>query len=538
MPIPLSAALLFLAQDPAGARPEPPRLVVLLAIDQLVPEQLARLGSRLEGGLGRFLREGTVFWEATVDYANTETAPGHATFATGCYPARHGIVANVFDERSSGERVYAVADPGAHPVTSEGVRADVPGVSPLHLRAGALGDLLRAANAASKTVAVAGKDRSAVLLGGRKPALALWWDGRAGGFVSSSAYVERLPEFVPVWNAAWLDRASGWLWEVSPDQDGKPLGTAPDDRAGESSRLGRTLPRRLPEDPGALAAAVFSTPLIDYFTLEIATLALGALELGKDDATDVLGISLSGCDVVGHGHGPTSVEVTDLLLRADRELGTFFSHLDQEVGQGRWIACLSSDHGVLELPEALAERGIGARRVGSDEVGEMRRAVEEGLATLAPAGGELGLRYAELGFVFDEAAARRAGLEPAEVRTRIAEAAESAPWVAAAYTLEEILAPEPADPWLVLYARCQCPDRGPDVVLRAEPWLLVELGEGTSHGSPYPYDRRVPLAFLGPGFPAEGRFDAASPTDAVPTLLQALGVPLPRALDGKALAMQ
>ncbi len=543
MPLPFHWILSLLATQ-GSAVPHaslPPRLVVLLAVDQLIPEQLQRLAPWLEGGLGRFLREGTFYWRATVDYANTETAPGHATLATGRHPCDHGIVANVFFDRSSGKNVYAVADPEAHPVTSRGLDEKSPGASARNLRASTLGDYLRDANGASRTVAVAGKDRSAILLGGKHADLALWWDERAGGFATSSAYGERLPGCGASWNATWLERARGWTWEPEFTGDMTPAGTAPDDRPGESTRLGRAFPHQLPADERTLPLAVLFSPLVDLFTLEVAGAALDELELGRDDATDLLAISLSACDAVGHAHGPDSVEVTDVLLRADRELGRLFAHLDERVGRERWIACLSADHGVLDLPEALAERGVGARRVKGEEVAAMREQVEEALSSLHPAEVDLELRYSELGFSFDEEAARKASLEPRDVRATIAEAAEEAGWVAGAYTLEEILASNaggPVDPWLQLYARCQCPDRGPDVVLRPHPWLLVDAASGTSHGSPYPYDRRVPLAFLGPPFRAQQRFDAASPTDAVPTLLQVLGLPLPEGLDGHALASE
>jgi hypothetical protein len=210
--------------------------------------------------------------------------------------------------------------------------------------------------------------------------------------------------------------------------------------------------------------------------------------------------------------------------------------LDDKVGKGRWIACLSADHGVLDLPEMLQQHEVGARRVKGEEVSAMRKSVEEALEASYPGHPDLGVKYAFLGFTFDEAKATAAGITPAELRRAIAEGAKEARWVEDAYTLEQLLGTDTAsDPWLALYRRSQRPERGADVVLRPEPWLLFDFPEGTSHGSPYPYDRRVPLAFLGAKVKPQQRFDSASPTDAVPTLLGLLGIQAPADLDGRVL---
>lgn len=529
------AALLLLAQQ---TKPAPaPRLVVLLSVDQMIPEQLQRLEPHFTGGFGRFLREGAVFWRATVDYAGTETGPGHATLATGRYPKKHGIVGNMLPDRARGALIYCVGDLEAKGVSSRGVEEQGRSSSPVNLFGPALGDLLEQQVSGSKCVSIAGKDRSAVLMGGQRPDAALWWHGTAGGFSSSTYYGTELVDFARVWNKLWLDRARGWVWENKLPAQIERLGTSADDVPGESSRGGRVLPRKLPDEEAALALQIPGTPLADHFALELATLAVDTLRLGADDATDLLAVGLSACDYAGHGHGPYSVEVTDLLLRDDRELGRLFAHLDAEIGQGRWLAVLSADHGVLELPEGLQKELVGARRVAAAEVDELKLVVQDALASAFEEGLDVGLRYAELGFSFDEAKARALGIEPAVLRETIAEAARGVAWIEDAYTKEELDA-DGGDPWLVLYQRSQHPERGHDVALRPEPWLLFDFPEGTSHGSPYPYDRRVPLAFLGAGIRAQRRFDAASPTDVVPTVLARLGLALPADLDGRVLALE
>jgi len=236
---------------------------------------------------------------------------------------------------------------------------------------------------------------------------------------------------------------------------------------------------------------------------------------------------------VGHAFGPYSWEVTDVVLRADDALGELFDILDVRVGAGNWVASLTSDHGVLDLPEHLAARGVGARRIPAAELGAMQRAVRE--AVELEFGSDVRATYNGKGFVLDEAALRAGGHDPAQVRMTVALAADEAPCVAAAYTLEQLAGEGETDGWLDLYRAGFRPERSVDVALRFVPWTLRGSGRGTSHGSPYPYDRRIPLAFLGPGFPAVRKYVSASSTDAVPTLLTALGLEVPDELDGRAL---
>ncbi len=536
----LPLLLLSLGLGPLPLSQESPRLVVMVAVDQLIPEQLDRLSGELDGGLGRFWNSGTVFRSATLDYAHTETGPGHATYATGCLPRTHGIVANTFHDRAQGRAVYCVGDGLVSPVTSNG---PAPGtsVSPRNLLVPTLGDLLRQVYPTAKVFAISGKDRAAVTMGGRAAHSAVWWDRGVGGFASSTHYGDRLPDFVVAWNRGWARVANGWRWEPGFEGDPARWGTAPDERPGETPRAGRTTfpyvleaRGRTSDDLGRqLAGGVFSTPLLDRFTAELAGLAVEALDLGADGVPDLLAVSFSACDIVGHAFGPYSWEVTDLVLRTDDALGELFDLLDERVGAGAWVASLSADHGVLELPELLRPRGVGARRIPSSELGAMQRAVRE--AVELEFGSDVRVTYDGKGFVLDEAALLGAGHDPSQVRATVALVASEASCVAAAYTLEQLAGEGASDGWLGLYRDGFRPERSQDVVLRFPPWSLRGMGRGTSHGSPYSYDRRIPLAFLGPGFSASRKYVRASSTDAVPTLLKALGLDVPDGLDGRVL---
>lgn len=539
------------AQNPPPAETQPePKLVVLVVVDQLIPEQLDRLQPLLTGGLGRFWREGRTWPQARLPYARTETGPGHATLSTGCLPSTHGVVGNTFFNRATSKTAYCVGDGTTQAVLSSGEAREGSSVSPRRLRATTLAEALLAAHQGSQVLSISMKDRSAVCLAGPAPSIALWWDRTAGGFMSSTHYGDELPAFANTWNQTWRSQSEGYKWEWSWQQDLSQYGTALDDRLGETpfESCGVTFPYVLSRvDEGAddesranqiksIASSVLRFPLGDEFCIQLARAGLRTLGLGRGDGVDLLAVSLSGCDVLGHCAGPYSCEVTDIILRADRGLGQLLDDLDEQVGEGRWLGALTSDHGIMELPEWLQARGIGARRITKVEhaafVALMTRHLDDTFGhklTLLASGGGFGLDSAQL---------QELNLDPRVVRRAIADEAVKSHFVAAAYTLEQLLGTDPVtapgeQAWLSSVQASTFPGRNPDVYLRLEPWVVVGIGKGTSHGSPYPYDQRLPLAFLGAPFPAGRDGSPASSMDVVPTLLRVLGIPQPKPMDGR-----
>ncbi len=545
-----SPARTWQAVEPAPQDERGVRLIVLIAIDQLVPEELERLAPAFRGGLGRFLEEGLVFAQAAHEHGVTETAPGHATLGTGCHPFRHGIVANDWRSRSSGEGWYCFADPAAAPLRAGGPGALAGdggyGRSPANLRRPALAEMVAAADPRSKSCSIAGKDRAAIGLGGRS-SWCLWWDQAHGGFESSSVYGSELPAWVREWNSTWVERlmdgpfGAGWSDDLA--RAAGPPGEVADERAGEGGRV-FPYPLELPSDPPSerdlrrMARFVYESPANDAFVVDLAAEAVRALELGADEHPDVLTISLSSNDVVGHECGPASREITDLLLRADEELGTLFELLDQRAGKGRWIAALSADHGVLPLPEQLAARGLASRRLSGWDVAHAVSPIQHALEKRW--GDSLGFSFDAHGVHVSPEAVAAAGLELYGVRAEIAAALQRVSWIERALTLEDLeralAKPEAADELALLSARSFDPDRSPDVTVVCKPWLLAGMRSGTSHGTPHPYDRRVPLCFLGAGFEAGRREERAATVDVAPTLLDRAGVPVPEGLDGAVLA--
>ncbi|MEO6708380.1 MAG: alkaline phosphatase family protein, partial [Planctomycetota bacterium] len=480
----------------------------------------------------------------------TETGPGHATYGTGMNPLHHGIVGNdwVLPEEKSAS--YCVSDPDARLVSAEGPTSQE-SMSPRNIRSPGLIDRLKLQDPQSKGFSVSSKDRAAIGMSGQHPELALWWDRSGRGFVSSTWYAPTLPAWVVEFDAQWLASfrsawSGGWKALEVPSFEGTD--TAPDDSPGELAYHGQhEFPYPAPpmsaepdaKSLGEIAMVVYGSPAGDQFVCELARRAVVALELGKDEHVDVLCLSLSSCDTVGHSFGPRSREVTDVLLRADRQLELLFADLDRLVGAGRWIASLSADHGVMDLPEALVQRGIGAERVSGKLVSASVKAMRKKLA--AEFGDDFFLTYDYRGVRFSWTKIQAAGKKLAEVRAFAAKALqeESADWLEHAWTLDELervaRRGEAATGWLRSSANSFDEERTPDVMLQQKPWKLLSMGAGTTHGTPYPYDTRIPLAFYGPGFAARESFEPASSVDALPTLMAALGLVVPEGLDGRAL---
>jgi predicted AlkP superfamily pyrophosphatase or phosphodiesterase len=355
----LVSPFVWWALPKTAAQVRKPRLVILLAIDQMRADYFTRFGARFTGGLKRLHAEGRVFTNADLNYARTETAPGHATLATGAYPRRHGIPANEWFDRQAQQTVYCVADKTAGSVEGAGG-----GASPKHLTVKAVGDWLKAASPASKVIAAAGKDRAAVLLGGQRPDLAFWYEAKTGLMVTSDYYTRQAPDWVKAFNAAdWTTRNTPAAWtKLLPESEY----SGPDDFRGE--RLWGPS-RKFPHPFLRKTENQRTSPYYDMLVLDFALAAIRAEKLGQDDAPDLLCVGLSATDYVGHHYGPDSHEMQDHLLRLDRALGDFLTQVEKLAGAGNVLLVLSADHGVRPNPEYLTEfKAAPARRISHDAI--------------------------------------------------------------------------------------------------------------------------------------------------------------------------
>lgn len=536
-PCPGFWVLLALTAAPWASLNAQPRLAVVIVVDQMPADFVDRFAGDYGGGLQRLREEGAIYLNARHDHAVTVTAAGHATIATGTFPSRHGIVGNEFWDRLAGEIVEAVRDPDSRLVGAEGRY----GWSPVRLQRSAVGDWLKARSPASKVYGVSFKDRSAIFLSGLGSDGAYWYDERTGRFVTSSYYRDSLPGWVDAFNAAAPVEAffgSTWTTLLPDDRYGR-VETAPGD--GEQRHRYSEFPHRLGDPEQRPDRRYYSsfrrTPFADQVMLEFARALIDNEDLGAGATPDLLLLGLAAADYIGHRYGPWSDEVHDHFVRLDRYLGELFAELDDRLGRDNYLVVLSSDHGVMPVPERLAEIGVDAARIHPSQLLEyvepvVSRALERGLISTLPT-----LRY-EYGVVFDFGDAEVTDDQRERLARLVADELERHSSVEDVFTYSELLRGAPGNsPQLGGFQRSFHPDRSPDVVLlMRENHLLTDEHAGTSHGSPRDYDSLVPLIFWGPGIRAARHPEAVRTVDVAPTLASLLGLTMPDDLDGTNLA--
>lgn len=491
-----------------------PRLVVMLVIDQLREPYLERFGPAFTGGLRRLLDQGRFYTRATHDHSATETAVGHASLATGVYPMRHGIVGNEWSERTDKgwASVSNVYDPNESVVGFPALR----GASPRRQLAPSIADWVAAADPRAIVASVSGKDRGAIRPAGLARGNVFWFDTLAARFVTSTYYRRDYPEWAETFTRTVMPRfARDSVWESHTPASAFPLVTE-DSEPWERDGVHTTFPHRFvdEEKPGRFWQWFLFSPKLDLATLEYAKAMTDGLSLGRDDVTDFLNVSLSATDLIGHTYGPLSREQLDNLLSVDRALGDFFTFLDARVGKGEWVVALSADHGSLLAPETLPQPGespAGRRATAAD--------------------------YAGLRMAFDSAA--HGANDPANA-ARVARLLKTLPFVANAIPYTELAAAAPTDSFALLSRRSYYPGRAAGFFGRygvdtrfVEGWLPME--RGTSHGTPYWFDRHVPMIFMGPGVVPGRDSTRVATVDFAPTLARMASIRVPEGLDGRVL---
>lgn len=520
----LAATALGCASLP-GRGPEAvaePRLVLVLVVDQLRRD---RLDERLPDGLGRLVREGRSFPFSTFLHSRTATCPGHATISTGRHPRSSGIAGNTFIDRETWKVVYCVED--------EADDAAVFGMdekrSPRSLRVNALGDWLHEAYPDGRVFAVAGKDRAAIAMGGQQPDGVYWIDWDSGRPTTSRYYVEALPAWLEAWQPGELPPR----W-THPERPGVRI----DDYPAEADWFSRTSPHPMDEPK-----QVRATPYADRMVLELATALVDAEGLGTDRTPDLLAVGLSATDLVGHVYGPWSQEAADALLQLDRDLAAFLAHLESIVGPGGLLVALTADHGVLPLPEWEQEQARSACPIpgGRIDSGELRDALEDHLSgQLGPAPDGGWFVHAGFHLAVPPETTQRAGIPRSRILHEISEFLGQHPIVERVWTREQVLeggGDGPSD-FRALYANSLPEGRGGDLIVQPRrDCLLNSRPYGTSHGSPYAYDREVPLVFWGAGVDVGIALEPAGPVDLAPTLARSLGIEIPEDVEGRALRL-
>ena len=519
--VPLRAAAPQAASGAAAIRK--PRLIIMLVIDQFRYDYLLRFRPEFVPGGFNLLLGGANFVDCRYDYATTATCPGHAALATGAYGNLNGIIGNSWYVPSLGREVYCVADPNVQLVGA----ASGTGMSPHNLTASTFGDELRLASGMkSRVVAISWKDRAAIMMGGHLPSAVYWADPRTAHFITSTYYTNALPGWVKDFNAA--DPAKqycGEPWRALPETPGvggqllHPAATSPGEPC-PSLKFSEHLP---------------STPFANQLELNFAAAAIRSDHLGQGPATDLLAISLSANDYIGHGYGPYSPEVADATLRTDRYLAAFFKQVDQLVGLDNVWITLSADHGVAPTPAFIEQHHLGPGRLDPKSV---RAAVEAALVK-AFGPGDWVANAGEFYLDLSHPALESHHIRISRAQTLAAQAAMSVPTVRAAFTRTQFLTGLlPHTPLARKAANSYNPKRSGDVFLIPAPFAVV-TGKmtGTNHGTPWNYDAQVPLVFWGRAFRAGTYATPVQPIDLASTLAAALGVTQPSAAQSRPLSL-
>ncbi len=523
-----------------------PKLIIVMIVDQMRGDYLERYRRHFQFGLHRLQSEGVIFQQAYHAHAFTGTAPGHATLSTGMHPATHGVMENSFYDRDGGAKSYAINDS-----ETKILGTDAPGVSPKVLLAPTLGDLVQTRFPASRVYAVALKDRASVLMGGKKATGAYWYNSQ-GSFVTSDYYTEEYPQWVLNFNTdtTYLSEIyqEGWQQSKEPSQYTRSRQDAFPQEAiqwgfSKNHVWGTTFPHRFDNltAPKQYLKPIFfnliwRTPFADEMTLRFTRRLVEHERLGQGNATDLLFVGLSACDALGHGFGPRSREMEDYFIKLDEYLGNFLDFLDTTIGRDGYLLSLSSDHGVMPMPEELRQQGRPAVRVVTEEFQEevknVGRAWADSLET-----SEQPFKHIDFeGVVLNDELLSQA--HPNKTREVLAKKLKSLDFIAETYTWDELKAGQARGdkPYFDRYQKTFFAPRSQDILFQYKPNYLVAMGEtGTSHGSPYPYDSHVPLIFWSDKMEAKIVSDTVYTVDLTPTLLDLLSIPVERTFDGRSL---
>ena len=489
--------MLLLAACLLAAAPKRPRLVVAIVIDQFRYDYLEHYRAEFRGGLRRMLSWGAVFSNANYIAFPTVTSVGHSTFLSGAMPSVSGIVGNDWYDREEHRQVPSVSDRGVAMLGAAGE-----GASPHRLLVSTVGDELKMAGG-SHVIAVSLKDRSAILMAGHAADAAYWFDPASGNFVTSSYYRKALPPWVEEFDAGHpVARFRGRTW------------------------LGHTLPH----DAG-LSDAVEASPFGNELLEEFAERALAAERLGTRDIPDLLAISFSSNDFVGHQSGPFSPEERAVTLETDRVLEKLLNAIDRQVGLDNTLIVLTGDHGVApSAAQDAAHRMPG----GNIPVDAVRKAVQAALARAYGPGDWID-GSSDLGLYLNQDLIARKKLDPAAVCRAAAAAAFGVPHIFRVYTRDQLAAGAVTGDALSrrvengFHLR-----RSADLEFIPDPYWMISTA-AAMHGSPFSYDSHVPVIFMGPGIKA-GRYDESiTVNDVAPTLAAILEVETPSGSVGRVL---
>lgn len=508
-----------------------PKLVVGIVIDQLRPDYLYRFASKFsDGGFNRLIAGGFYNKNTHYNYIPTYTGPGHASVFSGTTPAVHGIVGNSWYNRQLERSEYCAEDTTVRAVGSDSGWGKISAKNMLSTN---ISDELKLATGGQgKVVGVAVKDRGAAFPAGHMANGAYWFDKDEGTFITSTYYATELPAWMEAFNSRQLPQQymdSTWNPLLPLEQyEGS------DESAYEYVFKGKETPT-FPYDLAALKEAnkgynLFTyTPFANSVVTELAKAAVEGEEMGKDTIPDLLAVSYSSTDILGHSFGPRSVEIQDMYLRLDGDIEDLLSYLDETVGAGGYVVFLTADHAAAEVPQYLIDQQVPAGYFNFDEV-----AAKAAVFLKEAYGVEDLLEYATNQQIYlDHEVIANSKLELAEVQQRLAAYLRDVDAVASVFTARQLQEEGYTEGVSQLLQKGYYYKRSGDVMVVLDPAWIDFAPYGTTHGSGYNYDTHVPLIWYGRGIPAGTSYKRQQITDIAPTLSFLLNIGLPNGATGE-----
>ena len=512
---------------------ERPKLVVGIVVDQMRWDYLYRYQKRYtDGGFKRLLGEGFSCENTMIPYVPSVTAIGHTCIYTGSVPSIHGIAGNNFVK--DGKKVYCTDDDSVKPV---GTTSEAALMSPRNLWVSTIGDEMKiASNGRAKVVGVALKDRASILPAGHNPNGAFWFDDQTGCFITSSYYMDRLPKWVEAFNGKRLpEQYLSQKWNTLYPKNTYTESTTDENEYENGIRDGvkATLPLNLPELYKKYGYGIIrNTPFGNSLTLDMAKAAIDGEQLGADDETDLLAVSCSSTDYIGHQVGTHAIETEDTYLRLDKAIADFLSYLDSKVGKGNYLVFLSADHGAMNNAAFLQDRRIPA---GSWDASATAKKLNHVLAKEYPEAGDIVKTVMNYQVFFNRDVIKSKQLDFDNIKQTVVNVLKEDPSVLYACDMAKASTesiPEEVKSRIINgYNR----ERSGDVVIILKPNFYAHGMKGTDHGAWNSYDTHIPLVFMGWGIKHGATTKQTFMTDIAPTIAAMLHVQAPNGCVGKAI---
>lgn len=521
------------AQQSNAAAIERPKLVVGIVVDQMRWDYLYRYQKRYtDGGFKRLLGEGFSCENTMIPYVPSVTAIGHTCIYTGSVPSIHGIAGNNFVK--DGKKVYCTDDDSVKPVGTTSVAALM---SPRNLWVSTIGDEMKiASNGRAKVVGVALKDRASILPAGHNPNGAFWFDDQTGCFITSSYYMDRLPKWVEAFNDKRLpEQYLSQKWNTLYPKNTYTESTTDENEYENGIREGvkATLPLNLPELYKKYGYGIIrNTPFGNSLTLDMAKAAIDGEQLGADDETDLLAVSCSSTDYIGHQVGTHAIETEDTYLRLDKVIADFLAYLDSKVGKGNYLVFLSADHGAMNNAAFLQDRRIPA---GSWDASATAKKLNHVLAKEYPEAGDIVKTVMNYQVFFNRDVIKSKQLDFDNIKQTVVNVLKEDPSVQYACDMAKASTesiPEEVKSRIINgYNR----ERSGDVVIILKPNFYAHGMKGTDHGAWNSYDTHIPLVFMGWGIKHGATTKQTFMTDIAPTIAAMLHVQAPNGCVGKSI---